>query len=98
MTDGAAIDRKTFYDECSRILGAPHVFRAPLRGKINRWNNRAPGNGRFPGYGLIRMYGSHHIQITLRRPAELNIVCHSKEEALTALRALRDSALSRTGH
>lgn len=81
------MDREAFYDECSRILGAPYSYRAPPYRKLTRWNNRAPGNGRFPGYGLIRMFGPHHIQIALRRPAEINRLCHSEEEAFTALKA-----------
>lgn len=86
MTGGSASDRR-FYDECARILGAPHAYRNPP-GRITRWNNRAPGNGRFPGRGLIRVFGPHHIQISLRRPVELHLLCHSTEEALKALRAV----------
>ncbi|ASJ62878.1 hypothetical protein SMB554_27870 (plasmid) [Sinorhizobium meliloti] len=78
-------DRRAFYNECSRILGAPHAYRNPP-GRITRWNNRVAGNGRFPGRGLIRMFGPHHIQIALRRPVELNLLCRSEEEALKVLR------------
>ena len=82
------MDRQAFYNECSRILGAPHSYRAPPYRKITRWNNRAAGNGRFPGCGLVRVFGPHHIQIALRQPKELNLLCHSEEEALTALKAI----------
>ncbi|PDT41155.1 MULTISPECIES: hypothetical protein [Sinorhizobium] len=79
------MDRKAFYEECSRILGASHAYEAPRYREVNRWNNRRPGNGRFPGYGLIRASGPHHIQIALRQPVELNLLCHSEGEALAAL-------------
>ncbi|PND25957.1 hypothetical protein CN933_17250 [Sinorhizobium sp. M4_45] len=80
-------DRRMFYDECSRILGASHAYRHPPS-RITRWNNRVAGNGRFPGHGLIRVFGPHHIQIALRRPVKLNLLCRSEEEALKALRAV----------
>lgn len=32
--------------------------------------------------------GPHHIQIALRRPVKLNLLCRSEEEALKALRAV----------
>lgn len=82
------MDRRSFYDECSRILGTLHAFRVPPRGKITRWNNRNPGNGRFPGYGLVRRFGPNCVQIALRQPVEFNLVCHSEEEALSALRSV----------
>ncbi|MCZ4091296.1 hypothetical protein [Sinorhizobium psoraleae] len=86
------ISKKAFYEECARILDVEHSYTRWPYGRITRWNNRAAGNGRFPGYGLVRMFGPHHIQIALRRPTELNLLCHSPEEALAALRTARDLA------
>ncbi|AFL54022.1 hypothetical protein ABIE78_006349 [Sinorhizobium fredii] len=79
------MNRSAFYEECSRILGASHAYEAPRSLKINRWNNRGPGNGHFPGYGLIRVLGPHHIRIALRRP-ELKLLCRSEEAAFAALK------------
>lgn len=25
-----------------------------------RWNNRAPGSGRYPGFGIIRVFGDYY--------------------------------------
>jgi hypothetical protein len=83
-------DKEAFYQECGRILGLTLVYQPWKYGEITRWNNRRAGNGRFPGFGLIRMFGRSHIQIALREPKEINIVCRSKEEAFEHLRKALD--------
>lgn len=49
---------KDFYDRCAAILGIPHEYNEPTNFKRSRWNNRQPGNGRFPGFGTIQCFGS----------------------------------------
>lgn len=49
--------RKEFYETCAKIIDVEHEFNSPVR-KRTRWNNRKLGNGRFPGFGLIRHFGS----------------------------------------
>ncbi len=58
-----------------------------------RWNNRHPGNGRFPGVGTIRLYAPNHIHVSLRQPVVLNRVCRSAHEAYDLLRRLEIKAL-----
>jgi len=67
----------------------PWIGRSP-----NRWNNRHPGNGRFPGFGTIRMHAPNHIHVALRQPVILNRVCRSSDEVYDLLRKLKLKALS----
>lgn len=50
-------EKEYFYNECSKILNIEHSFNTPVKHR-NRWNTRNLGNGRFPGFGLIRCFGS----------------------------------------
>ena len=49
-------EKKEFYERVSAILGIPHEYHDPLR--RTRWNNRALGNGRYSGFGLVQCFGS----------------------------------------
>jgi hypothetical protein len=52
-------------------------------------HNRHPGNGRFTGFGTIRMYAPNHIHVSLRQPVILNRVCRSADEVYNLLRRLK---------
>ena len=56
-------NKKEFYDKVSKILNIEHEFNEPVP-RRTRWNNRKIGNGRFPGFGLVRCYGSGVLIIT----------------------------------
>lgn len=89
-----------FYKRCSDIVGVeteitvhpPRMKRYDKNGKLifrrdfqpTRWNNRKPGNGRFPGLGLIRAFSASQIHINIKDP-ELYGVYKSYESALEAL-------------
>jgi hypothetical protein len=78
---------QAFYAACADLLGAEHVYRRfPFRRKT-RWNNRLAGNGRFPGFGLIRLFGSH-VHVHLRAPVAVNRWFESRESALSFLAEL----------
>jgi len=49
-------EKQEFYTRCGEILDIAHCWNTPVP-RRTRWNNRVVGNGRFPGYGLIRCYG-----------------------------------------
>jgi hypothetical protein len=57
-------DKKAFYAQCGEILGIEHEWNDPVP-RRTRWNARLLGNGRFPGFGLIRCFG-HVIMVTSR--------------------------------
>jgi hypothetical protein len=58
-----------FYEECAKLLDcAEHTYRVFPYRKRTRWNNRTAGNGRFPGHGLIRMFGPTSIHVALYEP------------------------------
>lgn len=75
-----------FYQTVAEILGIPHTYKPWIGRPPNRWNNRHPGNGRFPGYGTARMYGPNLIHIALHAPVSLNRKFASEEAAYEALR------------
>lgn len=76
-----------FYAACAAILGCEHAYR-PWTGRgPNRWNNRAPGNGRFPGFGTVRFFGPGCIHVSLHAPRAVNRPARSAEEAYAILRA-----------
>ena len=82
-----------FYWECARLLDAVHTYHPWIGRPPNRWNNRHPGNGRFPGFGTIRLYAPNHIHVSLRQPVILNRVCRSVDEVYDLLRKLKLKAL-----
>ena len=87
-------EKETFYEECARILGVESEYKAPYFDYKwpNRWNNRAPGNGRFEGRGCVRMYGSSSIHIMLHSPEKVNRQVSSVEEAFTVLKEVMEAA------
>jgi len=71
-----------FYERCAELLGVPYTYRSyPYKGHTSRWNNRDPGNGRFPGRGLIRLYGDT-VHMMLRHPICITRRFASSAEAL----------------
>jgi len=76
-----------FYQACAALLGAEHDYRAFPYRRPTRWNNRTPGNGRFPGFGLIRLFGEK-VHMQLRAPAPVNRWFEGKDAALAHLAAL----------
>ena len=98
-TDEKVKSEEDFYSECAEILGTEHQYRddaprpkvdrdgnvyTPMT-KATRWGGREPGNGRFPGFGIIRLFGSV-VQVQLTEPKRLSGIFNSKEEALSFLR------------
>jgi hypothetical protein len=53
-------EKQEFYAHCSEILGIEHDWNEPVP-RRTRWNTRRIGNGRFPGFGLIRCYNEKNI-------------------------------------
>jgi hypothetical protein len=52
------IEKKEFLAKCGEILNIEHLWNDPVP-RRTRWNNRLIGNGRFPGFGLIRCFGNN---------------------------------------
>ena len=50
-------DEETFYTRCGEILGIEHEYHVPYK-RRTRWNARVLGNGRYPGFGTIQIFGS----------------------------------------
>ena len=86
LKDHAPDDAARFYADCAHILGAQAEYSRWPYGNPDRWNNRKPGNGRFPGFGIIRMFGQTHVQVSLRHPVKLNGTYGSREAAVSAVR------------
>lgn len=76
-----------FYNRCAEILGTQYECEPFPYRRRTRWNNRIPGSGRYPGYGLIRKFGSQ-IQVHLRYPVEHSKVYNTTEEVLRFLESI----------
>lgn len=59
------MEKEIFYNKIAEILNSETTYIEPYFGnkRITRWNNRNPGNGRYPGYGIIHMYSENFIQL-----------------------------------
>ncbi len=89
-----------FYSDCAEILGTEHQYSDGIpRPKIDRegktyipstratrWGGREPGNGRFPGFGLIRLYWPDLVSIRLRHPKNIHTNIIGRDKALQYLR------------
>lgn len=80
---------EAFYRECAEILGAVHSYRPWVGPPPNRWNNRHAGNGRFPGFGTIKMFAPDRIHVSLRHPVPITRWCTSAEDVFHLLRRLK---------
>lgn len=78
------MSHEEFYAAVAALLGTTHDFVQPPReGAKLRWGPRTPGNGRFPGHGLVRIFGDK-IHVALTTPF-LTGVFGSKDSALAAI-------------
>ena len=85
MNDDSLEVEQDFYLAVAQMLNCNgHVYRQfPFR-RRTRWNNRAAGNGRYPGHGLVRYFGPSHVLVGLINPA-VSGVYTSPELALAAI-------------
>jgi hypothetical protein len=74
-----------FYARCAEILGCAYAYRPWTGRPPNRWNNRHPGNGRFPGFGTIRRFSASSIHVSLRAPRSINAVFSNETDVFAAL-------------
>lgn len=89
MSEKSSVE-EGFYQTCAAMLGVSYQYK-PGPSRITRWNNRNPGNGRFPGFGMIRMYGPTQIHVCLRHPEIINRRCSSVDEVFSLIAALSQS-------
>ncbi len=82
------MENKEFYSECARLLNSDHEFVDNIPVRRGRWGPRYPGNGRFPGFGTIRIYSDILIHMSLNRPETIVKTFDSKEKVLEFLREL----------
>ena len=77
-----------FYQECAELLCVSNTYRPfPTSAHYKRrWYNREAGNGRFEGFGLIRMFSENCIHVSLKKPFSINRIFNSPEDVITALR------------
>jgi hypothetical protein len=75
----------SFYQACADLLGVSYDYSPYPFSRRTRWNNRAPGNGRFPDHGLIRMHGPNLINVSLKNP-RMSGFYYSVESALDAIK------------
>ena len=85
-----AMTKIEFYEAVGEILGTGHdsLIRSEHYQR-SRWNNREPGNGRYPGHGLVRYFATDHITVTFQS-GDINGSYASASEALAAIRKYAD--------
>lgn len=76
-----------FYEKCAEILGVEYDGQPFTHYRRTRWNNRSPGSGRYPGYGIIRVFGDK-IHVALQRPVSHHGIYGSQQEVLDLLRSI----------
>jgi len=82
------MDKIEFYAACAEIMSTTHdTIVRPAGYRRNRWTNRNLGNGRFPGFGVIRFFGGP-VHIALNHPIRLTKAFETPEDALDCLRAI----------
>ena len=83
MTEESGVE--DFYHAVATLLQCEaHSYQAFPYGRRTRWNNRKPGAGRFPGHGLVRVYGPATIHVHLTTPPVQGLF-HSTDDALEAI-------------
>lgn len=88
MLEEKHVVEERFYRECAELLCVPHSYK-PFGTSAHykrRWYNRNPGNGRFEGCGLIRMYSPTLIHVCLKRPMKINKWFESPDDVLKMLK------------
>jgi hypothetical protein len=85
MNDEIAEQQGLFYNKVAELLGCTeHAYKKFPYRKRTRWNARVLGNGRYPGFGLVRIFGSK-VHISLYKPVRVNRWFDSMELALVFL-------------
>lgn len=74
-----------FYRTCAEILDTTYDCESFPHDYRTRWNNRRPGNGRFPDHGIIRIFGDM-VQIALRAPVAIQCNVEGRQAAIELLR------------
>lgn len=75
------MDNEEFYRRCADLLGTRYDCTGLPDPRRTRWNNRSPGHGRFPGYGIIRLHGDD-VHVSLRHPVTASRHFRSREETI----------------
>lgn len=59
------MNKEEFYNRCYEILGVGEEYKDIQynQRRTNRWGPRQPGNGRYPGFGLIRWFSENNIHL-----------------------------------
>ena len=88
MMEDKHVVEQGFYNRCAELLCVPHTYKpfATFAQKRTRWYNREPGNGRFEGCGLIRMYSPNLIHVCLKRPFKINRWFSDPEDVIKLLK------------
>ena len=100
------MEKKEFYQRCAQILNTEHNY-VDLKPRIKfdritgekiqtstaytRWGPRIPGNGRFPGFGLIRVFSPEKIFVNFSKPKSVSKMFNSYDEVINFLEELVDS-------
>ena len=77
------MEKEEFYQRVADLLHVEYTF-LNISKRRTRWGPREPGNGRFPGHGLVQWFGPDCIKVCLINPA-LVATFDNPERALAAI-------------
>ena len=78
-------EKEGFYIAIAELLQCTgHRYHTFPYSKRTRWNNRAAGNGRYEGHGLVRWFSPDHIHIQMYQPV-LSGLFNNPDSALAAI-------------
>ena len=77
--------KQEFYQQIADILNYAYKLKPFPYYKRTRWNNRAPGSGRFIGHGVVRAFGENLISVCLHTP-KINGIFNSYDSAIAAIK------------
>ena len=85
-----------FYHKCAELLGVEYDCKPFQYRYRTRWNNRKPGSGRYPGFGIIRKFGNQ-IHVALTYPITHTHVYHNEDEVFELLQNLNNNITAQKG-
>ena len=79
-----------FYAKCSELLNVKHKYYKPVP-RRTRWNTRLIGNGRYPGFGVIRIFSKTNIYVMSHKGCQTYT---NEEEVYAVLKGSRNTLLA----
>jgi hypothetical protein len=84
------MNNSEFYNAVAKLLGTKYVGTEFAYRYRTRWNNRNAGGGRFPNFGIVRLFGDK-VHVALIHPVEINEIVDGRQVALDLIKERLDN-------